>query len=97
MTCIGFLNERRLAAEAAHYGNVGGRPQVIWANGVLASTAIGISIELLTGWTERKNETIALSYDGNIGTITPDVRLRYLLGQECAHFPLNEVGPPVWR
>ena len=97
MTCLGFLNERTLAQEAALYGNVGGRPQVVWANGVLASTAVGIAIELLTAWTGRENQTIALSYDGNTGRVTPDVRLSYLDNQECPHFPLAEVGPPVWR
>src|SRR6266849_8531402 len=38
MRCMGFLTGEKLAAEAALYGNAGARPQVVWHNGVLAST-----------------------------------------------------------
>ena len=41
MRCFGFLNEEVLAQEAARYGAAGGRPQVIWPNGILASAAVG--------------------------------------------------------
>lgn len=51
MTCLGFLNEATLAREAGAYGDAGPRPQVVWSNGVLASTAIGIAVDLLTDWT----------------------------------------------
>jgi hypothetical protein len=97
MHCLGFLNEKRLAQEAARYGEAGGRPQVVWPNGVLASTATGLAIELLTSWTGRKDQTVYLSYDGNTGSVTPHPRLAYMDNQVCSHFPLNEVGPPVWR
>lgn len=43
MTCIGFLIEEKLAAEAARHGNAGGRPQVVRPNGVLVSTAVGFA------------------------------------------------------
>jgi molybdopterin-synthase adenylyltransferase len=39
MTCLGFLNENSLSKEAARYEAAGDRPQVVWSNGVLASTA----------------------------------------------------------
>ena len=51
MFCMQFLNEEKLAREARRYGDVGGRSQVVWPNGVLASTAVGIAIDLLTDWT----------------------------------------------
>jgi len=37
MFCTGYLTDEKLGREAARYGNTGGRPQVVWANGVLAS------------------------------------------------------------
>ena len=36
MQCLGFLSDKNLAKEAARYGDAGIRPQVVWANGVLA-------------------------------------------------------------
>jgi hypothetical protein len=50
MWCMGLLNEQRLTEEAQRYGDVGPRPQVIWPNGVLASTAVGLLIQLVTPW-----------------------------------------------
>ena len=41
MWCLQFLDEEKLAREAQQYGDAGGRPQVVWPNGVLASTAVG--------------------------------------------------------
>ena len=64
-TCNGFLTEESLAIEANNYGQKTKRPQVVWSNGVLASTAIGIFIEMLTGWTGRKPKNYYLSYEGH--------------------------------
>jgi hypothetical protein len=36
--------------EAEKYGAAGSRPQVVWPNGVLASTAVGLAVQLLTPW-----------------------------------------------
>lgn len=46
MRCMGFLTDERLAQEAARYGKAGPRPQVVWPNGVLASTAVGLAVIL---------------------------------------------------
>jgi hypothetical protein len=90
--CYGYLTDEKLGLEAAKYGDVGGRPQVVWPNGVLASTAVGIVIELITGWTKRRVDTIYLEYDGNTGTVKDHIRLRFC-GSECQHFPLEDAGP----
>ncbi len=95
MTCVGFLTEDKLAKEAALYGAVGGRPQVVWPNGVLASTAVGVATDMLTNWTRSSREVVYLSYDGNDGTIRPHVRLQFLEGVKCPHYPADEVGDPV--
>ena len=39
LRCLQLVTEERLKAEAQRYGVAGSRPQVIWPNGVLASTA----------------------------------------------------------
>jgi len=97
MFCLGFLTEERLAQEAAEYGAAGPRPQVVWSNGVLASTGVGMCIGLLTDWTRAPDRPVYLSYDGNAGTVTPHIRLKYLPVTDCPHHPLKEVGDPIAR
>lgn len=97
MHCLGFLTDKKLSQEAALYGDAGGRPQVVWSNGVLASTAVGVGIDLLTGWTQRQNVMVFLSYDGNLGTLSPDRRLSYINTNDCPHYQLAEIGPPRWQ
>ena len=94
MLCLNFLNTRVLSEEAERYGDAGARPQVVWPNGVLASTAVGIAIDLLTGWT-RSLHAVYMLYDGNDGTITPHPRLKYLGNEDCTHYPPDQVGTPV--
>jgi hypothetical protein len=53
MRNIGFLTNEKLAQEAARYGDVVGREQVIWPSGVLASTAVGMAVDLVTNWTRK--------------------------------------------
>lgn len=96
LNCLGFLTEKKLAQEAAKYGKVGGRPQVVWPNGVLASTAVGMFVNLVTNWTgEADSASAYLSYDGNTGTIQEHVRVQFA-PQACVHFPLENVGTPVF-
>lgn len=96
MFCMGFLTEEKLGKEANNYGAAGGRPQVVWANGVLASTALGLAVEILTHWTQARRVPIFLSYRGNDGTLTPDVRLPHV-PDVCPHYPPNQVGAPVFK
>ncbi len=97
MFCLGFLTQKRLGEEAAQYGDAGDRPQVVWANGILASSAVGIAVDLLSGWTSRTDQTIYLSYDGNMGILTPHPRLRFLPDAPCPHYPFAAIGDPVFR
>lgn len=96
MSCIGFLTENRLAQEAMKYGAAGVRPQVVWANGVLASTAVGFAMDILTGWAQVSPRVAYLSYRGNDGTVGPHVRLQYPKQQSCSHFSLKDIGDPVF-
>lgn len=97
MTCMGFLNEQSLAREAALYGAAGPRPQVVWSNGVLASTAVGIAVDLLTDWTKSLRQSVYLSYDGNSQTLQPHLRMSFLKDVNCPHFPPHNVGDPVFK
>lgn len=95
MRCVGFLTEAKLAAEAARYGNAGARPQVIWPNGVLASTAVGLAVDLVTGWTGRALSHAYLAYDGNTGHVKESVTLRHFNFTGCCHFSEVDLGDPV--
>lgn len=94
MFCMGYLTETLLTREAAKYGDVGGRPQVVWANGVLASTAVGIALDMLTGWTGVQEQARFLSFDGNSGTLQPDPRWTYRTMSVCPHYPASDLGDP---
>jgi molybdopterin-synthase adenylyltransferase len=97
MHCLDFLNADRLSKEADEYGEAGPRPQVVWPNGILASSAVGMAINILTGWSESERIAIYLSYDGNSGTLIPHKKLEYLNFKQCAHFPSDKVGTPIFE
>lgn len=98
MRCMGFLTDELLAAEAKRYGAAGGRPQVVWPNGVLASTAVGVFMSLLTPWNDATRPPLYSEYDGNRMTVTASRRLLYLDGSPCPHFPLQPgaLGDVQW-
>lgn len=96
MHCFGFLNNEKLKIEAAKYGDTGGRPQVIWPNGTLASSAIGILVDLLTGWTKQTDRIVYLSYNGNTQLISKHIRVEFA-GSTCCHYPLDQTGPPKFK
>ena len=98
MTCLGFLTPERLAQEAADYGKAGPSPQVVFANGVVASAAVGICVDLLTNWTQQRRRCVYLSYYENHGIVRPHPRLAYLdMSQSCPHFPESQIGDPEFR
>lgn len=93
MRCLGFLNDQVLKQEAELYGAAGEHPQVIWANGVLASVAVGLVVDFLTSWTGAKRIGEYLHYDGNSNHVTRSPRLEYA-PRSCSHFPLEQIGEP---
>ena len=95
MRCMGFLTDEKLAQEAAKYGNVGPRPQVVWPNGVLASTAVGLAVDLVSNWTRKQRAHAYLVYDGNEGTVKESFTLKNLKASACSHFAPYDVGDPV--
>lgn len=97
LTCLGFLTEERLAREAAAYGAAGSRPQVVWPNAILAASAVGILVDLLTDWTRSLRGAAYLSFDGNLANLTPHTRLPFVGRQACQHFPLHQIGDPRFK
>lgn len=91
---MGFLNDDDLAAEAAEYGGAGPCPQVVWVNGVLASTAVGIAVDLVTEWSKELKLPVYLLYYANDGTVRPHPHLPQI-PVVCIHHELIHVGDPM--
>ena len=97
MRCMGFLTNDLLAREAENYGAAGSKPQVIWPNGVLASLAVGIFMQLVTPWNKQHRRVWYLEYDGNSQTVATSNRLEYVKNTTCQHFSsLEDLGDPFW-
>jgi hypothetical protein len=95
LRCMGIVTEARLEREK--YGVAGARPQVVWPNGVLASAAVGIAIELLTPWFPGPS-SVLLRLDGNSQELTRDNwHAAQANTTTCTHFPLDHVGDPFFR
>jgi len=98
LRCMGIVDDRGLALEAQMYGAAGGRPQVVWPNGVLASIAVGLFTQLVTAWSKTQDLPTLLEYDGNAQTVSPSNKLPYLKERLCTHFAdLSSVGDPFWK
>jgi molybdopterin/thiamine biosynthesis adenylyltransferase len=96
MRCMNFLTEELLAEEARRYGDAGGRPQVVWPNGVICSAAVGVVVDLVTGWSRNRRESVYLNFRGTDLSLRDDPRLKHL-PPNCEHYPLVEAGDPVWK
>lgn len=96
LRCCGFITDERLTQEAELYGSAGGRPQVVWPNGVLGSTAMGLAMQIITPWHGKTPSFSYLIYDGNKGTMTQSRRTAVLAGQICPHHPADETGDPLF-
>lgn len=91
LRCMGIVTDAALAEESRRYGAAGGRPQVVWSNGVLASLAVGLVVQLITPWSRRIKLGAYLSYDGNSGLVTEAERFRRW-SASCTHYPNAAVG-----
>jgi len=98
MRCFNFLRPELLEKEAQDYGQAGGRPQVIWPNGALASTAVGLFTRLILPWhKEIPAGSVMFDYDGNRHTMILSPRVAALSGVVCSHFGgVNDTGDPLW-
>jgi hypothetical protein len=94
LRCCQFITDERLEREAERYGAAGGLPQVVWPNGVLASTAVGVVVELLTPWHRPPSGFVYMEYDGNRRTVSASHWMSVLDGRSCPHYPPGETGDP---
>jgi len=98
MRCLGFITEALLAKEASNYGGAGPRPQVVFGNGVLASTAVALAIDLLTDWTRHLRRVVYLEYRGNEHILRSHPRANNKgIAPVCQHYPLVNVGAPAFQ
>jgi hypothetical protein len=97
MRCLGFITDEVLAAEAQQYGAAGGRPQVVWPNGILASTAVGLFVSMLLPWHSESEPPLFLEYDGNAASVFPSNRLKAISGTGCRHYAGSDnLGDPFY-
>ena len=92
LRCLGVVTEAALATEARRYGAAGANPQVVWPNGVLASTAVGLFTQLVCPWHDKPMEAAYMEYDGNKHTVSPSMRLAVVGNRPCSHHNVNETG-----
>jgi hypothetical protein len=88
--CMGLIQPDVLAKEA--YEVAGGNPQVVWSNGVLASIAIGVLIEMVTPWFKQSIGSTLLQYDGNQQTVAVNTWVEHIRDRQCPHFAAGDVG-----
>lgn len=94
--CAQFVTDEDLREEGRRYGDAGGNPQVIWPNGVLASTAVGLFVQMLSSWGPLEIGSAFIGYDGDRLTLESDVRLE--CAPECKHFDhIADLGDPFWK
>jgi molybdopterin-synthase adenylyltransferase len=86
MRCMGFITDARLEQEARRYGAAGG---------LLASTAVGLAIGLVTPWSDL-NPSAYLEYDGDTHGVRPSNVLGVIADRPCPHFDGKDVGDPFF-
>lgn len=96
MHCLRFLTPDNLAEEVQDYDRVP-QAQVVWPNGVLASSAVGYVVGLLTGWSGRSIPSCRTDYKGSLMTLSPSNLAAALGGRPCKHFPLTQAGDAIFR
>jgi molybdopterin/thiamine biosynthesis adenylyltransferase len=95
LRCMGVIREDTLANEANNYGGAGSMPQVVWPNGVLASLAVGIAIQLVTPWHSAHSTATLLEYDGNLQEIKNSESMAYV-PIHCPHFDSINLNGDPW-
>lgn len=100
LRCMGIIEEATLDREerARQYGDAGSKPQVVWPNGVLASSAVGLAVQLITPWSGGSTPAEHLEYDGNAGTLQRAPRLALIRQKSlpCPHYRQQDVGDPLY-
>lgn len=96
LRCMGIITEEKLKEEASKYGAAGPAAQVIWPNGVLASTAVGLFVQLVCPWHKLSSASAYLEYNGNKPTLMRSPRMEFAINTPCPHFRTSDVGDPMF-
>ncbi|MDE2184831.1 MAG: ThiF family adenylyltransferase [Alphaproteobacteria bacterium] len=91
LRCLGIITDERIRREAEQYGAAGSRPQVVWSNGVLASLAVGLFVQLICPWHAAPVSTACCEFDGNRHRVETN-RLDNAGDLQCRHFRDDELG-----
>jgi hypothetical protein len=63
---------------------------------ILQSTAVGVIVDLITGWSKLKSKSFYLSYDGESGHLADHTRIKHC-PKECQHYKLENTGEPIFK
>ena len=96
MHCLQFLTAANLAEDVQDYDK-DPQPQVVWPNGILASSAIGYAIGLLTGWPGSSVPSCRMDYRGSQMTMSPSHMAAALKEHKCPHFSPSHCGDPRYQ
>lgn len=96
LRCMGIVTDEGLTAEARKYGAAGNNPQVVWPNGLLASTAVGLAVQMLCPWHDHRGSGALIEYDGNKQTLGPSLLFAHLQAVPCEHHHADEVGEALF-
>jgi hypothetical protein len=94
LQCLGIVTESLLKEEAQNYGDAGSKPQVVWPNGLLSSTAVGLFMQLVTPWSDQSSASAFLEYDGNRHVMIEAGVLKLCKKRPCSHYRTGDVGDP---
>jgi molybdopterin/thiamine biosynthesis adenylyltransferase len=96
LRCLGVVTEGTLQEEARNYGAAGGKPQVVWPNGLLASAAVGLFAQIVCPWHDKVSAGAYLEYDGNKHTLVPNQAFGLLATKACEHHVPHEAGDALF-
>jgi molybdopterin/thiamine biosynthesis adenylyltransferase len=97
LRCAGLLTDDLIAEEAKCYGAAGGKPQLIWPNGILASAAVGLFTQLFTPWHSGREGFVYLEYEGNTQALQASPLTQVIGRHTCNHFSMDDVGDPLFE
>lgn len=94
--CLNILNAERIRQEGDNYGAAGAQPQVVWANGALASIAVGMVVQQFSPWWGIDELSLCREYDGNKHVVTESAKWAWIKDRQCPHYDLIEAGDPLF-
>lgn len=95
LRCMQVVRDEDLARE--RYGAAGGKPQVVWPNGMLASIAVGFVVQTLAPWNTPIGAQL-LFLEGNRQEVRRHQWVDEHRASTCPHYPIEHgaVGNPFY-